>query len=55
MIRLQRKEEAIIKFKYICSLIRMLNENKVLGEKKYFQIIEKEKLILSLLNGWKKI
>lgn len=54
-VRLQRKEEAVIQFKYICSLIRILNENRVLGESNYLQIAEKEKLILSLLNGWKKV
>ena len=53
-VRIGLKEEAVIKFKYICSLIRILNENKILGEKRYLQISEKEKMILLLLNGWKK-
>lgn len=55
VIRIKYKEEVVIKFKYICSLIRILNEIKILGEKRYLQITEKERLILLLLNGWKKI
>lgn len=54
-VRINLKEKVVIKFKYICSLIRILNENKILGERKYLQISEKEKLILLLFNGWKKI
>ena len=37
--RLKRKEEVIIEFKYIASLIRVLNEYRVLGEKKYLNIV----------------
>lgn len=53
-VRRVRKEEVIIKFKYICSLIRMLNVNKILGEQRYLKIVNREKIILSLFNGWKK-
>lgn len=54
-VRMVKKEEVIIKFKYICSLIRMLNVNKVLGEQRYLTIVNKEKIMLSLFNGWKKV
>lgn len=54
-VRLKIKEKVVIKFKYICSLIRILNENNILGEKRYLQISEREKLILLLLNGWNKV
>ena len=53
--RLKRKEEVIIEFKYIASLIRMLNDYKVLGEKKYISIVNKEQLLLKLMNSWKTI
>ena len=53
--RLKRKEEVVIEFKYIASLIRMLNEYKVLGEKKYLSIVNKEQLLLKLMNSWKAI
>lgn len=53
--RLKRKEEVIIEFKYIASLIRMLNEYKILGEKKYLSIVNKEQLLLKLMNSWKNI
>lgn len=53
--RLKRKEEVIIEFKYIASLISMLNEYKVLGEKKYLSIVNREKLLLKLMNSWKTI
>ena len=53
--RLKRKEEVIIEFKYIASLICMLNEYKVLGEKKYLSIVNREQLLLKLINSWKTI
>ena len=53
--RLKRKEEVIIEFKYIASLIGMLNEYKVLGEKKYLSIVNREQLLLKLMNSWKTI
>ena len=53
--RLKRKEEVVIKFKYIASLIRVLNEYKVLGEKKYLSIVSREQLLLKLMNSWKTI
>ena len=40
--RLKRKEEVVIEFKYIASLIGMLNEYKILGEKKYLGIVSRE-------------
>ena len=54
-VRLKRKEEVVITFKYIASLIRMLNDYKVLGEKKYISIVNKEQLLLKLMNSWKTI
>ena len=53
--RLKRKEEVIIEFKYIASLVGMLNEYKVLGEKKYLSIVNREQLLLKLMNSWKTI
>ena len=53
--RLKRKEEVVIEFKYIASLISVLNEYKVLGEKKYLSIMNKEQLLLKLMNSWKTI
>ena len=53
--RLKRKEEVIIEFKYIASLIGMLNEYKILGEKKYLSIVNREQLLLKLMNSWKSI
>ena len=53
--RLKRKEEVVIEFKYIASLIGMLNEYKVLGEKKYLSIVNREQLLLKLMNSWKTI
>ena len=50
--RLKRKEEVVIEFKYIASLISVLNEYKVLGEKKYLSIMNKEQLLLKLMNSW---
>lgn len=54
-IRLKKKEEIVIEFKYIVSLIAMLNEYKILGEKKYVSIVNKEQLLLRLMNRWKSI
>ena len=54
-IRIKRKEEVVIRFKYIASLISMLNEHKVLGQKKYLSIVSKEELLLKLMNSWKNI
>ena len=51
----ERKEEVIIEFKYIASLVGMLNEYKVLGEKKYLSIVNREQLLLKLMNSWKTI
>ena len=53
--RKKMKEEVIIQFKYIASLIRLLNEYKVLGEKKYLSIVKNEQLLLKLMNSWKSI
>lgn len=53
--RLKRKEEVVIEFKYIASLIGMLNEYKILGEKKYLSIVGREQLLLKLMNSWKTI
>ena len=53
--RLKRKEEVVIEFKYIASLIGMLNEYKILGEKKYLSIVSREQLLLKLMNSWKFI
>ena len=53
--RIKRKEEVVIKVKYIASLIAMLNEYKVLGEKKYLSIMNNEQLLLKLMNSWKTI
>lgn len=55
LIRLKRKEEVVIEFKYIASLIGMLNEYKILGEKKYLSIVSREQLLLKLMNSWKII
>lgn len=54
-IRLKAKEEVVINFKYIASLISMLNEYKILGEKKYINIMNMEQLLLKLMNSWKNI
>lgn len=54
-IRIKEKEEIVIKFKYIASLIRMLNEYKILGQNKYIEIVRKEEILLRLMNNWKKI
>lgn len=53
--RIKKKEEVVIQFKYIASLIGILNENKILGEKKYLSIVNKEQLLLKLMNSWKHI
>ena len=53
--RKKMKEEVVIEFKYIASLIRVLNEYRVLGEKKYLNIVSNEQLLLKLMNSWKTI
>lgn len=53
--RIKKKEEQVIKLKYISSLISTLNEFKVLGEKKYLSINSDLELLLRLMKGWKNI
>lgn len=54
-IRIKKKEEVVISFKYIASLIRMLNEYKILGQNKYIEIVRNEEILLRLMNSWKKV
>ena len=54
-LRLIKKEELVIRIKYISSLIGTLNEFKVLGEKKYLSIYQDLELLLRLMKSWKNI
>lgn len=54
-VRLIKKEELVIRIKYISSLIGTLNEFKVLGEKKYLSIYQDLELLLRLLKSWKNV
>ena len=54
-LRLTKKEELVIRIKYISSLIGTLNEFKVLGEKKYLSIHQDLELLLRLMKSWKNI
>ena len=53
-IRINRKEELVIRIKYISSLVSTLNSFKVLGEKKYLSINQDFELLLRLMKSWKK-
>ena len=54
-IRISKKEELVIRIKYISSLVSTLNEFKVLGEKKYLSINQDLELLLRLMKSWKNI
>ena len=54
-VRVIKKEELIIRIKYISSLISTLNDFKVLGEKKYLSVMGNLELLLRLMKGWKNI
>lgn len=49
------KEEILYKTKYICSLINILYENKLLNNRTYLEIGSELELLLRLLKGWVKI
>lgn len=54
-IRIKKKEKVVISFKYIASLIRILNEYKILGQNKYIEVVRNEEILLRLMNKWKMI
>lgn len=54
-IRLMKKEELVIRIKYISSLVSTLNEFKVLGERKYLTINNDFEILLRLMKSWKNI
>lgn len=54
MVRKNKKEELVIRLKYISSLLAFLYKYELISHKKYLKLGNDLEVILRLMNGWKK-
>ena len=52
--RKNKKEELVIRLKYISSLLAFLYKYELISHKKYLKLGNNLEVILRLMNGWKK-